>query len=153
LLLDCVVWTSTVLASKDLLLQVGGFDPSLRKGQDLDLWLRLANEAPWHGVPESLALYRIHGQNITRSVNPVNFEYNILSRAYQRWGLDNRDGRSLPKALMQDKLARSARHFADAHLTAGSRDIATRFYRIALSHRPWAPRVWLNYLRARFLAS
>lgn len=149
LLLDCEVWTTTVLASKALVLKVGGFDTSLRKGQDYDLWLKLANEAEWHGVPESLALYRMHDQNITRSVNPRNFEYRILSNAYLRWGLDNRDGRRLPEAIMQAKLARCARTFADAHLQRGSREIAAQFYRVSLGHKPLAPRVWLNYARAR----
>jgi glycosyltransferase involved in cell wall biosynthesis len=150
LLLDCEVWTSTVLARKDLLEKVGGFDPSLRKGQDFDLWLKLANEAEWHGVPESLALYRLHDENITRAVKPTNFEYVILSNAYKRWGLDNRDGRRLPRAIMQARLARSARTFADAHFLAGSHEIATQFYRISLSHQPLSPKVWLDYARARF---
>jgi len=149
LLLDCEVWTSTVLARKDLLEKVGGFDPSLRKGQDFDLWLKLANEAEWHGVPESLALYRLHDENITRAVKPDNFEYIILSRAYKRWGLDNRDGRRLPEALMQARLARSARTFADAHFLAGSHEIAARFYKISLGHQPLSPKVWLDYARAR----
>ena len=151
LLLDCEVWTSTVLAHKALLNKVGGFDASLRKGQDYDLWLKLANEAEWHGVSESLALYRIHDQNITRSVKAENFEYRILSTAYRRWGLVNRDGRSLPADTMQARLARSARTFADAHLAARSGDIATNYYRISLTHQPLAPRVWLNWLRARLL--
>ncbi|MBI3350404.1 MAG: glycosyltransferase [Burkholderiales bacterium] len=150
LLLDCEVWTSTVLARKDLIQKVGGFDVSLRKGQDYDLWLKLANEAEWHGVSESLALYRIHGQSITGSVNQNNFEYKILSNAYGRWGLQNRDGRSLPDAIMQARLGRSARVFADAHLQRGSSEIAAQFYKISLSHQPWAPKVWLNYARARF---
>ena len=149
LLLDCEVWTSTVLARRDLLQQVGGFDAALRKGQDYDLWLKLANEVQWHGVPESLALYRMHGNNITRSINANNFEYSILSNACRRWGLENRDGRSLPPAVMQARLARSASAFADAHLQGGSKDIAARFYRISLSHQPLAFTVWLNYARAR----
>ena len=151
LLLDCEVWTSTVLARKDLLNKVGGFDVSLRKGQDYDLWLKLANEAEWHGVSESLALYRIHDQNITRSVKADNFEYRILSNAYRRWGLGNRDGRQLPSSVMQARLARSARTFADAHLAARSGSIAAAYYRVSLTHKPLAPRVWLNWLRARLL--
>ncbi|MCE4557572.1 glycosyltransferase family 2 protein [Roseateles cellulosilyticus] len=152
LLLDCEVWTSTVLARKDLLQKVGGFDPSLRKGQDYDLWLKLAHEAPWEGVSESLALYRLHTENITRTVNPTNFEYRILDGAYRRWGLQNPDGRRLPEATMRQRLARSARNFADAHLAGGSRETALDFYRIALGHEPLAPRVWLNYARARWLS-
>lgn len=151
LLLDCVVWTSTVVASKALIEQVGGFDPSLRKGQDYDLWLKLAHAAQWRVVPESLALYRMHAESITHTVKPENFEYRILNGAYERWGLRNPDGRQLDERIMQERLARSARSFADAHLMGGSRETAAKFYRIALKHRRWMPRVWLNYARATCL--
>ncbi|RYG26125.1 MAG: glycosyltransferase family 2 protein, partial [Burkholderiales bacterium] len=40
LLLDCVVWTSTVLVHRQVLDQTGPFDTSLRIGEDYDLWLR-----------------------------------------------------------------------------------------------------------------
>lgn len=148
LLLDCIVWTTTVLAEKQLLEQVGGFDTSLRKGQDYDLWLKLSQAAPWQSVKESLALYRMHDESITRRLNPQNFEYQILTSACQKWGLANPDGRTLDRALMRDRLARSARTFADAHFHGGSRATAAKFYRLALGHRAWAPRAWLNYARA-----
>jgi len=44
LLGDCVVWTSTVVARKARLLQVGDFDPELRRGQDYDYWLRASRQ-------------------------------------------------------------------------------------------------------------
>ena len=42
LAVDVTVLTSTVLARREPILQVGLFDESLRRGHDFDLWLRLA---------------------------------------------------------------------------------------------------------------
>jgi glycosyltransferase involved in cell wall biosynthesis len=61
LLAGCCVNTSTVLAEKRVLMEVGLFDTSLRCCQDHDLWLRLAAEGCRMGyVPESLLEYRVH---------------------------------------------------------------------------------------------
>jgi hypothetical protein len=43
---QCTVLTSAVVARRAPIQEVGGFDPSLRRGQDFDLWVRLAH----HGV-------------------------------------------------------------------------------------------------------
>ncbi|MGH9369931.1 MAG: glycosyltransferase family 2 protein [Vicinamibacterales bacterium] len=43
LMQKCTVLTSTVVARRAAIEAVGGFDASLRRGQDFDLWLRLAH--------------------------------------------------------------------------------------------------------------
>ncbi|MGH9309690.1 MAG: glycosyltransferase family 2 protein [Vicinamibacterales bacterium] len=43
LLQQCTVITSSVVARRAAIEAVGGFDTSLRRGQDFDLWLRLAH--------------------------------------------------------------------------------------------------------------
>jgi glycosyltransferase involved in cell wall biosynthesis len=43
LTLECTVLTSTVVARRSAIVDAGGFDASLRRGQDCDLWLRLAH--------------------------------------------------------------------------------------------------------------
>lgn len=55
-----VVGTSTVIARTDLLRALGGFDETLRQGEDWDLWLRLAALAPVGCVPRVLADYTMH---------------------------------------------------------------------------------------------
>jgi glycosyltransferase involved in cell wall biosynthesis len=60
LAVTCTVLTSTVLARKSPILAVGLFDTSLRRGQDFDLWLRLAKAgARMVYTPEVLAHHRI----------------------------------------------------------------------------------------------
>lgn len=50
---------STVMASRSLLADLGGFDPKLATCDDWDLWLRLASASPLAYVDLPLAAYRI----------------------------------------------------------------------------------------------
>lgn len=58
--------TSCVMLKTRVLREAGGFDPSLRSGEDGELWLRLA-QGPWRftGTDEALCLYRSHSQGLT----------------------------------------------------------------------------------------
>lgn len=59
---------STVVCERDLLLDVGGFDPDLSLGADWDLWLRLALRTTFSYVDEPLVRYRVHEGNMSRDV-------------------------------------------------------------------------------------
>jgi glycosyltransferase involved in cell wall biosynthesis len=56
---------SSVVAATDLLLDVGGFDPSLALLADWDLWIRLALESPFAGCDRPLLAYVRHNQSLT----------------------------------------------------------------------------------------
>ncbi|MGB9184644.1 MAG: glycosyltransferase [Solirubrobacteraceae bacterium] len=60
------VLCSSAVVCKDALVRVGGFSPVLRKQQDLDLFLRLAQFGRFHYVPDELVRYRLHGSNASR---------------------------------------------------------------------------------------
>ena len=55
-----VVGTSTVIARRDLLVEVGGFETAFGSAEDWDLWLKLARRAPVGCVPGMLADYLMH---------------------------------------------------------------------------------------------
>ncbi len=148
LLEDCIVWTSTVVVERSLLDEVGGFDVSLRKGQDYDLWLRISQRTPWLGIDRTLALYRMHGESITRRVLPVNYEYTILTSALQRWGLHSPGGVDADAAMVQRRLTRSCRSFADLHLKHGDPRIARDAYRAAAGHGGWGVKLAARWLTA-----
>ncbi len=59
--------TSTVVASRQLLLDTGGFDPSLRAGQDYELWLAVISRPDMrHDVfAEALTRYHVTPNSIT----------------------------------------------------------------------------------------
>jgi glycosyltransferase involved in cell wall biosynthesis len=120
LLLDCVVWTSTVLAHRTLFTDIGLFDTSLRIGEDYDLWLRASRMTEILRVDRPLALYRMHGSNITKQAPAENFQAAVIANALQRWGYVSPDGSVAKKAEVSNALAGSWRSFAGAHVAAGN---------------------------------
>lgn len=134
LLLDCMVWTSTVIVEKVELEKAGMFDESLRKGQDYDLWLKLSRQIEMVGLEKPTALYRIHPDSITSNVKEINYEYLILSRAVERWSEVGPDGRMPPQGLVAARLARSSFGHGHAHLLHGNPRIAAESFRLSMRH-------------------
>lgn len=62
----CTVLTSSVVAHRKVLLDAGLFDESLRRGQDFDLWVRLAAAGTTFAYTTApLVKRRIHSQNLS----------------------------------------------------------------------------------------
>lgn len=59
------IGTLTVMARREVLNGLGGFDPSLARGSDYELWLRLRRCHAIARVPEVLAEYRWHAASLT----------------------------------------------------------------------------------------
>ena len=119
LLLDCEVWTTTVLAERSLLDELGGFDAGLRIGEDYDLWLRASRLTTIVRVPQPLALYRMHPSSITKAAPPINYQAQVLERAISRWGLSAPDGSRADPSAVNRALARCWSDYAGAPLGAG----------------------------------
>lgn len=148
LLLDCIVWTSTVIVEKSELEKAGMFDETLRKGQDYDLWLRLSRNIEMLGIEQPTALYRIHPDSITSSVKDINYEYLILARAVKQWGEKGPEGRSPPAGRVAARLARSSFGHGYAHLKAGDSRIAMRSFRASMTHSGFRIKTWLLLIAA-----
>lgn len=133
LLLDCVVWTSTVLVHGSVFNEVGVFDETLRIGEDWDLWLRASRVTPIVRVPRPLALYRMHPANITKGPLETNYKDVVISRALARWGYVSPDGTAARKTDVDRGLARSWSDFAGANLVAG--DLARSRYGATMALR------------------
>jgi len=58
--------TPSVLATRELITQAGGFDEALQSAEDYDLWVRLALLSEAAIVDEPLVLVRRHDENHTR---------------------------------------------------------------------------------------
>jgi glycosyltransferase involved in cell wall biosynthesis len=56
----CVVFTSTVLARRQAVVDAGGFDETLHRCEDFDLWLRLALRGQFLYTREILGRRRLH---------------------------------------------------------------------------------------------
>ena len=120
LLLDCVVWTSTVLARRSLFEEIGGFDTGLRIGEDYDLWLRASRVTPILRVARPYALYRMHPASITRGLPAANYRAIVIGRALGQWHYDSPDGASADRSAVRRMLAKSWSDYAGAHLQGGS---------------------------------
>lgn len=63
---ECTVLTSSVVALRAALIDAGLFDPTLRRGQDFDLWVRLAHRgARFTYTSTPLLDRRVHGENLS----------------------------------------------------------------------------------------
>lgn len=68
LIVDSVVAISTVLLPRAIFERVGGFRPSFRYVEDLDLILRVAERNPIDVVGVPMAKYRLHPASVSRSL-------------------------------------------------------------------------------------
>jgi len=142
LLLDCVVWTSTVLAHRSVFDEVGGFNTDLRVGEDYDLWLRASRVTPILQVARPLALYRMHPGSITRRVPEQNFKGRVISSALNKWGYACPRGGVASRAEVDRGLARSWTDYAGAHLIAGHAIIARQAAMTAVRIQPGQLLAW-----------
>lgn len=137
LLLDCVVWTSTVLVQRSVLDEVGCFDPTLRVGEDYDLWLRASRVTPILRVCRPYALYRMHSESITKRVPEKNYKGDVIHRALATWGYASPDGTRADKTRVDRGLARTWADYASAHLVAGNTVLARSAALRSLKTFPW----------------
>ena len=61
---DGIFFLSSTMARKSLIQDVGGFNSLLRMGEDIDLFYRVARESVVSFLPEVLAEYRRHRNNV-----------------------------------------------------------------------------------------
>lgn len=111
--------SSGVLARRSVLLELGGMDPQFQYVADWDLWLRLAD----HGMParssEPDLAYRIHGSNMSRQVETLLHEIDLLESKFPP------DGAGVDRASF-------IRDIATAECLTGHRRAATRNYLAAI---------------------
>ena len=73
---------SNVMARADLLAAVGGFDTSLRRTEDWDMWIRLARAGPPAWVCRPQVAYRHHRGNASTDPSPMVSEPTVLAHRY-----------------------------------------------------------------------
>lgn len=80
----CPVGSPTPIIRKNVFEAVGGFDVSLLACQDWDLWIRLTRVCRFYPIKQSLARYRVHGDQISTDVlRKIEARKMIVEKYYQ----------------------------------------------------------------------
>jgi len=111
--------------SGEILESVGGFNEQYRKGQDYDLWLRIAARFPFLRYPSSLALYRQHTASITGKYIDRNYPAIIVEDAIRSYGLAGPDGQKVLESTMNSRLRKLWSDYADICQANRQYDAAT----------------------------
>ena len=104
LLLDNIVHIITVVIHRSVYERVGGFDESLRTGEDYDFWLRVSRSFSAHRLARDVALYRIHSTSTTTVPRAIKNEYKVLLRALEQYGLRGPHGEMLAEQKLTRRL-------------------------------------------------
>lgn len=75
MLKGCFIGSPTILIRKICFEKAGRFDETLPSCQDWDMWIRLAKYYKFDFIPEVLAVYNIHGDQI--KFNPSKYVYGV----------------------------------------------------------------------------
>jgi glycosyltransferase involved in cell wall biosynthesis len=78
--------TSSVVVRKRVLEEVGGFSSSIRFGEDLELWARIAAHYPILTLTEVLEVRTEHGGNVTKDVESLLLDLVKVATKIREWG-------------------------------------------------------------------
>jgi glycosyltransferase involved in cell wall biosynthesis len=134
---------STVVADRQLVRQVGGFDPTLRSSEDWDLWIRLAQHSPLAAVDRPLIAYRL---------GPATMSMNVDRMRQSRATIVDRYAPLAIKCGVTPTELKHERYLAKQLLRSGSRRAAASiFASLAIKHGRWRefPRVAAALLAPR----
>lgn len=133
--------TPSVLATRELIAQAGGFDEAMRSAEDYDLWMRLALLSEVAIVDEPLVYVRLHDENHTREWQSA---YQGRDRSLSR-GQQLVD--SARRSLLREERMRNALKLAATHAQLGARGRMLRTLWESLPFCWTYPRWWLNGLK------
>jgi glycosyltransferase involved in cell wall biosynthesis len=133
--------TPSVLATRQLIAQAGGFDEALLSAEDYDLWLRLALNSEVAIVDEPLVYVRRHPDSHTRDWESAFVGRDrLLSRRQQLVDAGRR-------ALLREERMRNALKLAATHAELGAQGRMLRALWKSLPYSWTYPRWWLGGLK------
>jgi glycosyltransferase involved in cell wall biosynthesis len=132
--------TSGVIIRRDVVDEVGFFDEQIPANEDWDYWLRVARQFEIDSLAGQLVRY-FAGHRRDRKSLVAQDDLDARARLYQKHLIEMRRTRSAFPFLME-----SARR----HLVPSSWNPAAARHLLwkAIPHRPWAPEVYMKFVRS-----
>lgn len=153
LLFDNIVHVITAMLRKPVIDRLGGFDETLRTGEDYDFWLRASRLFQAAKLNRTLAWYRLHAASTTRVPRAENNEYRVLSKMLKQYGATGPDGVPAAASRVRERLFQLCFSHGYFHYWQGNPRVAAQAFRAALGHAWLRPKAWgywaLATLRAR----
>lgn len=134
--------TPSVLATRQLIAQAGGFDEAMLSAEDYDLWLRLALHSEVAIVDEPLVYVRYHDENHTREWQSA-FVGRDRSLSLRQQLVDS--GR---RSLLRKERMRNALKLAATHAKLGARGRMLRALWASIPFCWTYPQWWLGAVKA-----
>lgn len=123
-----LVGMNTAVIRREVYEQLGGFDESMRIGEDYLFWLKVSRQFRMHSLDCMVAFYRMHDSSATKVIDPINHQRRLMEIAQARWGLGNPDGSSMPLAEFKARIAESEFSHGYNHFWKGSLSVAARSF-------------------------
>jgi len=135
----CFLHTSTVIFRKNCLEEVKGFDETFLRCHDWDLYLRLAKHYKFDLVPEALATYYLHG-------NQLSTELSAKIRAYEKLlGKHKKEFDTCPKSL-----CRFLKYIGILYIISGQSQQARNYFIMSMKTNPYHGQVYVHLLLSYF---
>ena len=80
------ITASGVMARRDAIVETGAYDVTLKRGADLDLWVRLLERGTGVASPVPVSIYHVHAGQITADKSSTRSAHLDVARAYQKRG-------------------------------------------------------------------
>lgn len=141
-----LVGMNTAVVRRSVYEAIGGFDESMRQGEDYDFWLKASRIAEMHSLDGNVALYRIHPASAMHRLSKENQLAILLKMATMRWGLADQHGHSALPASFKKRVAITHFDHAYSHFWHGDLAVARRHFRQSLSgeHRRFRSILYLT---------
>ena len=133
LLKGLLVGMNTAVIRRSIYEAIGGFNESMRQGEDYDFWLKSSRISEMHSLNGSVALYRIHGASAMHILSEENHLANLIKIATLRWSTNSRTEDEITPHELKHRLGEA--HFAHgyAHYWRGNKRVAKKSFVEALS--------------------
>ncbi len=149
-----LVGMNTAVIRREVFDQLGGFDESMRIGEDYLFWLKVSRQYRMHSLDGIVAFYRMHDSSATKVIDPINHQRRLMEIAVARWGLSNPDGSKMPAQEFMARIGESEFSHGYNHFWKGSLAVAARSFWTAyrLHHRRTRSVIYLAALPGASLA-